>query len=325
MTKLTATDNLSLLLSVAAHLSKNGNSSVADLAKHFGVSEKEIVSTVRTIGFSGVGSYDWGETFELDWSALEDGYVEFSRMVAVEDVPKLSTAEAAIFISGLNYLKSLPEFAADSEIENLLSILQSGSNSPQTHFFEIRPGTQEYDYAKIRSAIANQVRIKCEYTNLKGEHSHRELDPLRLESRDQTFYLQAYCLRDEMVKFFKLDQMRITEVTETPISEAARASEKHDEIFEAAETDIEVVVELEPEAFSIAAEFGASDSVVNLEDGRIRATIRIGYLPYLGKLIAEFGGAAVVVSPPEARAVVRDFALRSLGEAGLNESKLKED
>ncbi len=326
MAKLTSVESLSLSLSLAAHLSKHGGATVSELAEHFSVSEKEIISVVKVLGFSGVGTYAWGETFQLDWDALEeDGYVTFIEMVALEDAPRLSTAEAATFISGLNFLKSLPEFASDPDIPKLAQLLQNGSSAQQASIYEIRPGTLEYDYAKIRNAIAKQVRIRCEYTNLKGEHSHRELDPLRLETRDQSVYLQAYCLRDSSVKFFKLDQMRITEITSTPISEEARSAELHEDIYEPSETDIEVVVELEPEAFVIAAEFSNGEKIVELENGRIRATISIGYLPHLGKLICEFGGAAVVVGPPEAREVVRDYALRSIGESGLSAKFRQED
>lgn len=326
MAKLTTVESLSLSLSIAAYLSKNGDASVSELASHFGVPEKEIISTVKVLGYSGVGSYAWGETFELDFTALEEeGYVTFSHMVAIEDVPKLSSAEAAIFVSGLNFLKSLPEFQNDPDIGLLQNLLKNGSSSPQTQIYEIRPGTLEFDYEKVRTALANQVRIRCEYTNLKGEHSTRDLDPLRIETRDQTLYLQAYCLRDETVKFFRLDQMRITEITQIPICDAARDAELREELYKTSETDVEVVLELEPEAFSIAAEFSSGEKVLELNDGRIRTTINIGYLPHLGKLIAEFGGAAVVVSPPEARAVVRDYALRSLGESGLNNKLIRED
>jgi proteasome accessory factor C len=119
--------------------------------------------------------------------------------------------------------------------------------------------------------------------------------------------------------------MRITEITQLPICDAAREAELQEELYAPSDTDVEVVLELEPEAFSIAADFASGEKVMDLEDGRIRATIKIGYLPHLGKLIAEFGGAAIVLSPPEARAVVRDYALRSLGESGLDNKLIRED
>ncbi|MEN9752692.1 MAG: hypothetical protein RL670_383, partial [Actinomycetota bacterium] len=43
------------------------------------------------------------------------------------------------------------------------------------------------------------------------------------------------------------------------------------------------------------------------------------------KIISEYGGAAEVISPAEARAVVRDWALRSLGENGLGDDGIVEE
>lgn len=320
-----AVESLSLLLSVAGYLAKHRNVPLDEMAKHFGVAPEEIISAVKTLSLSGVGGYGPTELFDLSYEMLEEGIVDISDLPAIEEIPKLSTAEAAVFISGLIYLRDIPEFAGDPDVEYLLELLKKGTNSPQSQIFEIHPGTPEYDYSLLRSAIAQKKRIRCEYVNLKGEHSTRELDPLRLESRDQSWYLQAYCPTNEYVKFFRLDQMRSTEITEQPISEEANKADLKDELFEASATDVIVTVDLEPEAFSIAAEFGSQDEPIQLEDGRLRAQITIGYLPYLGKLIAEYGGSAVVVSPPEARAVVRDWALQSLGAKSLVRSELVEE
>ena len=324
--KLNAIESLSLTLSLAVYLGSHRNVPLENLAEHFGVSEETIESAVRTLGVSGVGSYGFSDLFDLNYDMLEgERIVDISQLQAVEEVPRLSTAEAAIFISGLNYLRSLPEFAKDKSVVELINLMNSGSGAGQTRVYDIRPGTQEYDFSRIRGAIAQQVRIRCEYINNKGEQSERELHPLRLESRDQIWYLQAYCSKSEEVRFFKVEQMRITEITDQPISDEARNSEIREEIFQKSETDVVVTVELEPEAFSLAAEFGDGSSVIYLDDGRMRVDINIGFLPYLGKLISQFGGAAVVVAPPEARAIVRDYALRSLGQSGLNETDLEED
>ncbi|MEY4060422.1 MAG: hypothetical protein RIQ31_84, partial [Actinomycetota bacterium] len=47
----------------------------------------------------------------------------------------------------------------------------------------------------------------------------------------------------------------------------------------------------------------------------IRATIKVGHLPNIGRLIAKYGGAARVIAPEEARRLVREYALQALGQA----------
>jgi proteasome accessory factor C len=324
--KLNAVESLSLILSLTSYLGKHKTVPIETLAAHFGVSEDAIESAVRTLGVSGVGRYATNEIFDVNYAALdEDRIVDVANLQAIDEVPRLSTAEAAIFLSGLSYLRSIPEFSEDADVLELIKLLNVGASAPQSRIYEIRPGTPEYDFTQLRKAISNQVRIRCEYLNLKGERSERELHPLRLESRDQIWYLQAFCEKNQDVRFFRIEQMRIVEITDTPISDAARAVELREELFENNSTDIAVTVELEPTAFSMAAEFSDGTPAIELEDGRIRTVIKIGYLPYLGKLISQFGGAAVVVAPAEARAVVRDYALRSLGESGLDATEINEE
>ena len=57
-------------------------------------------------------------------------------------------------------------------------------------------------------------------------------------------------------------------------------------------------------------------SPINAKDvgsGTIRAQIKVGHLPNLGRLIAKYGGAARVIAPVEAREIVRNYALSALG------------
>ncbi|MEY3845988.1 MAG: hypothetical protein RJA66_255, partial [Actinomycetota bacterium] len=51
----------------------------------------------------------------------------------------------------------------------------------------------------------------------------------------------------------------------------------------------------------------------DIGSGTIRTQIMVGHLPNLGRLIAKYGGAAKVIAPPEAREIVRNYALSALG------------
>jgi predicted DNA-binding transcriptional regulator YafY len=108
--------------------------------------------------------------------------------------------------------------------------------------------------------------------------------------------------------------MRAAEVLDVPISaEARQIGEIVDEEYTASETDIEVTVEVEPEAYSLISDFGAEVEDNDTKTGRVRAVIKVGYLPSLGRVINHYGGAARVLAPEAARKVVRNYALTALG------------
>ena len=116
--------------------------------------------------------------------------------------------------------------------------------------------------------------------------------------------------------------MRATEMTETEIGEEAKKSILTAEIYVAKSSDTEVTIDLDPEAYPLASTFHLVQPAVKLPEGVMRVVVSIGHLPNLGRIIARYGGAARVVSPPEARQVVRDFAIRALGVGSSRQAEI---
>ena len=171
----------------------------------------------------------------------------------------------------------------------------------------------------LRKAILTGRRINCNYTNQRGEESDRELDPIRLDPHGAVWYLRAWCPRSQELRAFRLDRMRAVAITDAGRSEqaeleATRVDELDDRVYIPDEHDTEVVIEVDPEAYELAAEFATSGDPKISADGTLRVTIKVGYLPNLGHLIAKYGGAARVIEPAEARLVVKNYCLHSLGE-----------
>jgi predicted DNA-binding transcriptional regulator YafY len=109
--------------------------------------------------------------------------------------------------------------------------------------------------------------------------------------------------------------MRSAAELDVPISQEAKAIRiEIDEEYVAAATDITVVIEVEPEAYAIISDFGAEIEHTDSKTGITRASIKVGYLPTLGRVINQYGGAARVISPESARIVVRNYALTALGQ-----------
>ena len=308
---LSGTDRYNFMLALTGYLISNRQQRIEDVAKHFQVTEKEISSAAVTISLSGVGLYRPDELFFLDYDLLEEGIVDLSFAPALEAVPRLSTRQAAAIASGLAYLVELVDPADQNEITELLRILGKGALGQKDLPFMVQPVRGDADLAKARLAVAERRAIKCSYRNSTGEVSDREIEPIRLESRESNWYLRGFCRTNNEDRIFRLDRMRDISVLEG-FTQRSSHSKESEEIYAIRDTDTEVLFEVDPEAFSLIADYKPDFEIRGNKSVQVR--IPIGQLDNLGRIVARYSGKVRVLSPEVARQAVRDFASAALGE-----------
>lgn len=308
-------ERFNFIAALIAYLIHNDYSTITEVAQHFEVSEEYVRDALTTMVNTASDRPGMEETYYMyDEDELEDGVIHLIQTDGFEDVPKLSGRQASALAAGLKYLSTFPEFTNQDEINELLEILGKGSAVDSIPLFEYKPGTVAADAAVIRRAMIRGHRIRCEYVNQRGEKSTREIDPIRLDPRGELWYLKGYCLKNNELRNFRLDHMREATELEEPISDEAKSiSEIVDEEYTSSETDIDVEIEVDPEAYSLIADFAAEVQSSDSKTGKTRAVIKVGYLPTLGRVINRYGGAARVIAPDSARRVVRNYALTALG------------
>lgn len=325
-----ADDRYNLLLGIIGYLLRHGSANIDDLATHFKTTREHIRSAISSISLSGYveSSGFHNLPFNFDWEQLdEDGEVALIDEAVVNEAPRISTAQAAALATGLVYLRSLPEFRNDPELEDLIKRFGEPEVNPNAPIFDIKPGTIDDSTTKVLSAINARRGLKVDYTNLAGEESTRLIDPVKLvESEGHTAVL-AWCHNAKAQRNFRIDRMRRIEVLEGAISPEASAmfdniDSLSDNPYNPGPSDHDVLVEVTPEAYSLISQFKVIDQPRKVSDSAIRATIKVGRLENLGKIIARYGGAARVVEPKVARDIVRDYALASLGREPLIQSRM---
>lgn len=315
---LSGEDRFNLMLSLVGFLQKRGTVSLEEAAKHFELDKKylrKLVSSINDARAEVRGFEQW--FFLIDIDELEENEnLSLTENLVIESSPKLSNRQASAIAAGLNYLAAMPSFKDDADLKVLQNLLADGTYRGLNPVLEVRPGRAQAGAEKVRDAIVSRVAINCEYMNQKGERSVRKLEPLRLDPRPEGWYVRAFCPINNGVRNFKLDRMRAIVLLDEPISDEAKSVHSiEDSIYLSAATDTAVLVEVDPEAYRLVSEFVSVAEPSNPGDGKIRAEIKVGHLPNIGKLVARFGGAARVISPPEARKQVLNFALRALGQA----------
>jgi len=319
-------DRYNFMLALVGYLQNRGPVSLIEAAAHFEIEPKylrKVVTSINEARAEVAGFEQW--FFLIDVEELdENGNLSLIENLVVDDVPKLSNRQVSAIAAGLNYLASMPAFKNDPEVIQLQEILAAGTVRGINPLVELRPGSAEAGAESIRKAILGGNQISCEYINQKGERAIRKIEPLRLDPRADGWYLRGYCPIHKEVRNFKLNRMRSIEVLDQAISiEAKGIHDIEDAVYVASSTDTKVLVEVEPEAYRLISEFKTVSEPTSAENGRVRAEIRVGHLPNVGRLVARFGGAAKVVSPPEARKIVKNYALAALGE--LQESDIEDE
>lgn len=320
-------DRYNFMLALVAYLQNRGTVTLDEAAKHFDLDPKYIRKAVTSINDARAtlkGFEEW--FFFVDVEALEEeGVLSLVDNTVIEDVPRLSNRQASAIAAGLNYLATIPGFKDDPELTSLQGLLASGTSRGINPLIESRPGSAEAGAEIIRKAMLARKIISCEYINQKGERSIRSIEPLRLDPRADGWYLRGYCPVHLEVRNFKLDRMRSIEVTAQDMSEEARKIESfEDSIYVAEATDTTVTVEVEPEGYRLISESKSVSEPISAESGAVRAEIKVGHLPNIGKLVARFGGSARVIAPEEARKIVKNYALAALGQSS-SESIENED
>ncbi|UOE45088.1 helix-turn-helix transcriptional regulator [Agromyces larvae] len=310
-----APDKLLLLLALVPYLLERRVVGVAEAAAHFGVDEVQIRAAVERIATSGLpgdtGTYQANDLFDIDWGAFEDeDLIIIVHHVAIDDAPRLSSREAAALITAVQYLSTLPENRDSAQLASLKRKLAEGASEDPVPL-GAEEAKSDASLALVREAVEAGRQLEFDYRNAQGEHMRRRTDPLRVLSDGADWYLQAYCHTRLDVRNFRVDRMTELVVTDEPIGEHVGAV-LPSTLFQASDTDFDVVVDVAPDALALIADYLADASTEAQADGRLRVTLRVAHHHGLKRLVAGLGGLVTVVAPDEARDAVAAWA-----QAGL--------
>lgn len=311
-----AQDKLTFLLALVPYLIDHGRVSVREAAAHFQVTEKQIRDAVSLIAVSGIPGettqYQHGDLFDISWDDFDErDEIVITHMVALDDSPRFSAREAAALIAGLQYLQSLPENMDSGVYSSLMDKLARGASERPSQV-AIAGSDTTASLTDVRDAVSRRVQVEFDYLSARGSRERRRVDPLRIDSDDENWYLRAWDHAREAVRTFRLDRMTGILVTEEPVSGSHDDVSLGDRLFQGGDDDLVVTIELDPSALSLLGEFVSSVDGEATEEGRVRTRIRVAHMHSLKRLVTAMPSAVTIVDPPEARAAVVDWASRGL-------------
>lgn len=285
------------LLALVPYLQRHEGIPVQRVADDFGVPMKQIYRDINTLMVTGTADQH-GSLIDFDYGALEDEGLVYIRDAEFLPRPlRLARNEGVALIIGLRALRETADDDQRPVIDSALTKLEEAVGEAAKAEVVVHADPIDPVILKtVRSAIAERRRLEVDYsTESRDERATRRVDPLRLFSANGRQYLEAWCLREQDVRFFRLD--RIHSATETGEPAEARDAEPRDlaaDLFDSADAP-HAVLDLQPEAHWMVEYYKATE--VSTHGPVLRATIVGADWAWLVRLVLRYAGSVHVVEP----------------------------
>jgi len=302
------------MLALVPYLQAHSGIPVNDVATEFGVTPKQIRDDLKLLMYTGTGEYA-GELIDFNLAALEnDGVVHIHDAEFMTRPLRISTREGIALIVALRTLRASANGAEVAIIDSALAKLETAVGDAA--FPPVDVLLDEVDpviHSSIVQALADGKRLELTYaTASRDEQTERQVDPRRLFTQQGKLYLEAWCLKAEDLRFFRLDRVVAAEVT-------AFDAEDHDAVprdlsegfFTVGDDTPFALVDLDPRARWLT-EYYQVDVLEQLENGVWRARLYGADWGWLRRLVLRNAGSVVVIEPAELAADVADQAALAL-------------
>jgi proteasome accessory factor C len=166
--------------------------------------------------------------------------------------------------------------------------------------------------AALREALSKHRRLRLTYwVPSRDEVSVRDVDPIRVVTVDDVAYLEGYCYASEAVRTFRYDRIVDATVLDVPADPPLQSRGDEPSVYHPSPEDTLVVLALSPQARWVP-DYYACESVADLPDGGLVATMRTADPRLVVRLALRLGGAAEVLEPADLAAAVASAATAAL-------------
>ena len=333
MARVSASDQLTRLLALPAWVAEHPGVTVAEAAKHFGVTPAVIERDVNTLWVSGLPGGMHGDLVDFDAADFEAGRLRLSEPLGLDRPVRLTRQEA---ISLLMALRVLADLLADDDAsapviastqQAVTALLSSGASTEDSDA-RVDPGTvtptgpgpvhagrsshASRILATVRSALQNRRRLHLVYVSATDTPSERDVDPITLESDGSHMTLVGWCLSAKAERSFRLDRITSAEALDTP-SVRHRASRRRNQpkADHCAGTRPRATLVLQPTGRWLAEQVPCLSQEETV-DGHLRVVVEGRDRAWLIGLVLSAGRHLVAVEPPDLAQEAAASAKRAL-------------
>jgi proteasome accessory factor C len=216
MSKATPSQTAARLLDLVPFIYTHQGIEIAELAKHFGISQSELMANLNSLWMCGESRFD---LVELDF---ESGFVHIRNAEAINLVRSLSIQEIIAILFGLDLLQDeirqdRPDLLMQlTEIRTLLG----GNVQPLVTASTTIEGSL---LRTIDDAISRRKKLLLTYHSISDDLiSKRVVQPIERSFVDGHEFLRAYCESADALRTFRLD--RVLSVSEIDVPAAPKST-----------------------------------------------------------------------------------------------------
>ena len=314
-----AADRLGRLLSLVPYLLARPGARVAEVARDFGISERQLIDDLQLLFVCGLPGHLPDDLIEADF---EGGVIHVSNAETIARPLRLGLDEALALLVGLRTLAAIPGLADRAALDRALAKLEraAGDAANLADHVAVEVEAESEVLARVRGALERNRRLHLAYyVPGRDEVTERDVDPMRVLIVEGRAYLEGWCRRVDDVRLFRLDRMVAVDVLDHPaeVPPEAPARDLGEGLFQPSPDDRLVILELSARAAWVA-DYYPCESVERLAEGRLRVRLRTPDTRWLARLGLRLGADGRVVDPPELAAEIAETASRALTQYERN-------
>jgi len=279
----------------------------AELAEHFGVSERQIQNDILMLR-------QW-----LEIEHTREGY-RVKHPPALQAISLPADEALALILATKIALRSLgiPSEPLRRALEHLVSLLpnQLGRVVESTTFTALATTAEnmarrEQLLRKLEEAILNGWVVELEYAaaSRQGAVTRRKVDPYALVPHYRSWHLIGWCHTRNAVRTFKLDRIKWLNVTREPLSrpptidvgEYLRSMWGIMEGRNQPKHHVELIFSKQAAPWVEEEHWHHTQQCQRLPDGRLRFTVTVPITPDFCRWVFHYGTEVEVVAPEELR------------------------
>ena len=308
------TARLGRLLSLVPYFQAHPGISIEDAAADWGVSAKQLREDVKLLTYCGLPGYGPAELIDVDFDALDEGFVRITFDADLDRPLRLTAKEALALSVALQALSDTPGVADTEVIARALAKIEAaagGSIDGSTVAVSVDESVRFIPL--LHRAVADGRALSLRYyTATRDESGERVVDPLRVFEMDGRTYLQAWCRQAEGVRVFRADRIEDATLLEEPARPPAdlELPELSEGIYRPASDHLLVTLRLSPR-FAWVADYYPHESL-EADGEELRLTLRVADPAWLRSLVLGAAGGVTVLEPTTLAADIRNEARAAL-------------
>jgi predicted DNA-binding transcriptional regulator YafY len=294
-----AVQRVARALDLVPYVSEHPGIEIAELAKRFNISEKQIIQDLELIFLCGLPGYTPYELIDLTY---EDGVVTIIEPQLLDKPRKFSETEGVVITLGLNLIRdSTADLSAIEAIERLLDKLSRIFRAPVQA--TIADHVKPFLYDEIVRAIKSGVFIQFNYQSLSDDSlSYRKVKPVQISVKKGFYYLLAIEGNSQEERTFRIDQMVNLKITNDDKAEDQKVLKNKESFVFSLRTSDRFITEKYREIFSEVSSVGDTFTIRG----------EVSNLQWLQRWLLSNSPVVEISSPDSVRKAVRNRAQATL-------------